>query len=224
MPASSKEQKKLKRTKIPQENIIRPRLQREIGSRCPFCPNEDVSHFEIHHIDEDRNNHTYENLLLLCQVCHSRFTKKEWDLRKGRDKKDEILKIAKFRLLESNPIDSFDYECFSMQQENGRIPEQTSNGSKVNVIVLDQFNLQITLKQSDGRIWKGDLLLRTRNYGELFFIYQDNTEIEVGRTECYIMQSFAGGDRVDKLFLKPLTDQKDYQDELFIRTSRNNIV
>ena len=35
---------------------LRAVLQKEIGSRCPFCPSEDVGHFEVHHLDNNRNN------------------------------------------------------------------------------------------------------------------------------------------------------------------------
>ena len=45
------------RTPIPQLNKVRAVLQQEINSKCPFCNNEDVAHFDIHHIDKIRNNH-----------------------------------------------------------------------------------------------------------------------------------------------------------------------
>ncbi|HLP52838.1 MAG TPA: HNH endonuclease [Chitinophagales bacterium] len=210
--------KKPKRTSIPQERILRPRLQKEIGSRCPFCPSEDISHFEIHHIDEDRTNHIYENLLLLCKHCHSKFTKREWDLRKGREKKDEILKIRNLRLLESLG-GSFDYTCYNMKSENGRLREEIGNGSAASIKVVDPYNIQITLKQSDGRIWKGELFLKTRNYGELFFIYENNTELEVGRKECFLRQIFLSGSREDQFYFKPLTDMHAYTGELLTRTT-----
>lgn len=219
---TTKHTKKPKRTKIPQENIIRPLLQKEIGSRCPFCPSEDISHFEIHHIDDDRTNHKYENLLLLCKPCHSKFTKKVWELRKGRDKKDEILKISNYRLLESNPIDSFDYVCYGMRKDNGRLREEQDDGSVANIKVIDHYNIQITLRQSDGRIWKGELLLKTRNYGELSFMYESDTEIEVGRRECYIRQIFTEDYREDQFYLKPLTDKHAYGDELMTRKTKNS--
>lgn len=208
---------KPKRSKIPQENIIRPRLQQEIGSRCPFCPSEDVAHFEIHHIDEDRTNHKPENLLLLCRPCHSKFNKHEWDLRKGRDKKDEIIKLANFRLLESSPMENYDYICYSMRPENGRLPNAEGNGSVASVKVIDKYNIQISLRQRDGRSWKGELLLKTGNYGELSFIYDSDVEIEVGRRECYIKQTITNHIRKDQFFLKPLTNLGDYRDELMIR-------
>jgi hypothetical protein len=60
------------RTPIPQLNKVRAVLQQEINSECPFCSNEDVAHFDIHHIDKIRNNHKIENLLLVCKICHSK--------------------------------------------------------------------------------------------------------------------------------------------------------
>ncbi|MBS1780454.1 MAG: HNH endonuclease [Bacteroidetes bacterium] len=63
------------RTKIPKEAKVRAELQKEINSSCPFCPNDDVGHFEIHHIDENPSNHEMTNLILLCRNCHSKITK-----------------------------------------------------------------------------------------------------------------------------------------------------
>jgi hypothetical protein len=47
-------------------------LQKEIGSRCPFCANEDVEHFNVHHIDGDRSNDHPGNLIMICPICHSK--------------------------------------------------------------------------------------------------------------------------------------------------------
>lgn len=66
---------KKNRNRIPQETKIRSLLQKEIGSTCPFCENDDVEHFQIHHIDETPSNNEFENLLLLCPTCHSKITK-----------------------------------------------------------------------------------------------------------------------------------------------------
>lgn len=52
-------------------------LQKEINSECPICANQEVGHFEIHHIDENPSNNKFENLLMLCPICHSKITKKE---------------------------------------------------------------------------------------------------------------------------------------------------
>lgn len=63
------------RKRIPQENKVRAELQKEINSICPFCKNDDVGHFEIHHIDEDPSNNKINNLILICPICHSKITK-----------------------------------------------------------------------------------------------------------------------------------------------------
>ena len=64
-----------KRTAIPQLQKVRALLQQEIKSRCPFCPSEEVGHFQIHHIDENPSNHRLNNLLLVCPSCHSKISK-----------------------------------------------------------------------------------------------------------------------------------------------------
>ncbi|WP_179021807.1 HNH endonuclease [Winogradskyella forsetii] len=66
-----------KRIPIPKLNKVRSELQKEISSICPFCPNDDVGHFQIHHVDEDPSNNNFENLLLLCPNCHSKITKED---------------------------------------------------------------------------------------------------------------------------------------------------
>ena len=66
---------KKRRPKIPQESKVRADLQKEINSICPFCDNDDVGHFQIHHIDENPSNNELVNLLLLCPTCHSKITK-----------------------------------------------------------------------------------------------------------------------------------------------------
>lgn len=50
-------------------------LQKEINSLCPICENEEVDHFQIHHIDENPENDEFDNLLMLCPIYHSKITK-----------------------------------------------------------------------------------------------------------------------------------------------------
>lgn len=75
------------RKAIPQEKKVRAILQKEINSQCPFCRNEDVGHFEIHHIDKDPSNNEIKNLLLLCPTCHSKITKGNISLQEVTSKK-----------------------------------------------------------------------------------------------------------------------------------------
>lgn len=79
------------RIKIPKESKIRSELQKEINSVCPFCNNDDVGHFEIHHIDEDPSNNEIQNLLLLCRMCHSKITKGDIPLNKVLDTKKGLV-------------------------------------------------------------------------------------------------------------------------------------
>jgi 5-methylcytosine-specific restriction endonuclease McrA len=41
----------------------------EAQSQCPFCGESDIDVLEIHHIDNDTDNHSPENLILSCSNC-----------------------------------------------------------------------------------------------------------------------------------------------------------
>jgi len=80
-----KRRKKMRKP-IPQKRKIVAELQQAIGSKCPFCNNTDVGHFEIHHVDENPNNNIKSNLLLVCPTCHSK-------INKGDIKQKTVIKI-----------------------------------------------------------------------------------------------------------------------------------
>ena len=82
--------KKNRRIPIPQKSKTKAQLQKEIGSICPFCPNEDVGVFQIHHIDENPSNNRFINLLLLCPTCHSKITKEDISKQDVIDKKKSL--------------------------------------------------------------------------------------------------------------------------------------
>jgi 5-methylcytosine-specific restriction endonuclease McrA len=90
--ATEKRPNKLKssptRKTIPQK--IKMLLQREIGSTCPFCNSNEVGHFQFHHIDENPENDTIANLLMLCPTCHSKITKGDVSRAKVEAKKQEV--------------------------------------------------------------------------------------------------------------------------------------
>lgn len=79
-----------KRIRIPQEAKVKAELQKEINSACPFCNNNDVGHFQIHHIDEDSSNNNIRNLILLCPTCHSKITKGDINNHTVRQKKNSL--------------------------------------------------------------------------------------------------------------------------------------
>lgn len=47
----------------------------ECDSACADCRDSTPSKLEFHHIDGDRSNSSYENLLVVCAGCHSEFTR-----------------------------------------------------------------------------------------------------------------------------------------------------
>lgn len=51
---------------------LKRKLQQEAQSLCPFCGNADTATWQYHHIDEDRSNTVYENMILTCANCHSK--------------------------------------------------------------------------------------------------------------------------------------------------------
>lgn len=104
------------RTTIPQLSKVRAILQQEINSKCPICSSPDVGHFEIHHIDENRDNHQIENLLLLCPTCHSKITKKDILLSEVQRVKQNIANASTGIQLISIGIDS--ENCGWQQYEN----------------------------------------------------------------------------------------------------------
>lgn len=71
---------------------VRALLQKEINSICPFCPNDDVGHFQVHHIDENPENNSFDNLLMVCPTCHSKITKGDISSQQVIEKKSGLKK------------------------------------------------------------------------------------------------------------------------------------
>ena len=71
---------------------IRSLLQKEIKSICPICSNEDVEHFQVHHIDENPMNNEISNLFMLCPNCHSKITKGDISFEKVMKYKENLNK------------------------------------------------------------------------------------------------------------------------------------
>lgn len=76
-------------------NKIRALLQKEISSKCPFCANGDVDHFEVHHIDSNNENNDITNLIMLCPICHSKITKGDIPMHDVVEMKANISRIDK---------------------------------------------------------------------------------------------------------------------------------
>lgn len=63
---------------------------REHGAKCAICGfDDDVDMLEVHHIDENRDNNTSENLIPLCPMCHKKLTIHKYRL----INREQIIKI-----------------------------------------------------------------------------------------------------------------------------------
>lgn len=135
-----KQRKKSIRKTIPYK--IKALLQKEINSKCPFCDNKDVGHFQIHHIDENPSNNEFDNLLMLCPICHSKITKKEMTTKDVRSIKNGLLMITEKIEFINVFIDEIlynwqsdkknDYVFYSKFNENSISPHLVLNWSFVN--------------------------------------------------------------------------------------------
>ncbi|MEF3696227.1 HNH endonuclease signature motif containing protein [Desulfolutivibrio sp.] len=148
---------KKNRSRIPQEAKIRAQLQREICSVCPFCENDDVGHFQIHHIDGIPSNNEIENLLLLCPNCHSIITKGDipqvevWkrkiQLAHGAERVHEKAKVVQFNSHVGNAVIGDNNRVNVNQQKKkvvNKYPEGTigSDRDKTNYIsyLISRYN------------------------------------------------------------------------------------
>ena len=155
------------RTKIPQENKIRAELQKEIASKCPFCENTDVGHFEIHHIDNDPSNNEQMNLLLLCPLCHSKIHKEDFTEEEVINKKMELIN-------KKHAIINNDKEAVNFNAE-----VNTAIVGNNNTIEITQIKKPLKLKYSPGCIGYDT---RKANYvSHLIGRYNEYKEYEVGK-------------------------------------------
>jgi len=67
-------------------------LLKEIESKCPFCFDTDIERFQVHHIDSNRTNDDFENLILVCRNCHSKLDDKIITPEEAKIKKEELKK------------------------------------------------------------------------------------------------------------------------------------
>lgn len=88
----------MKTTRVKVSPNTKAKLQKEINSECPFCSNNEVGCFEIHHIDGNKTNNDYMNLLMLCPTCHAK-------IEKGEITTEEVVKMKKELQLSNGKIE-----------------------------------------------------------------------------------------------------------------------
>ena len=155
------------RVKIPKENKIRAELQKEIDSKCPFCDNTDVGHFEIHHIDEIPAHNEPGNLMLLCPICHSKITKEDISQAEVVNKKKELANKQIISTSDSKKVVNFN---------------STVNNAIVghnNVIKITQTQKTTKQKYPPGCI--GFDTVKANYVGHLINRYNEYKESEVGK-------------------------------------------
>jgi len=162
------EKPKKKRTRIPKENKVRSELQKEIGSVCPFCDNDDVGHFEVHHIDGNPSNNELNNLLLVCPTCHSKITKEDISLDEVINKKISFMnRDIKKLVTPSTQINTFN------------APINKSIIGNNNKITIKNFRKSQKQKYPEGCI--GFDNIKANYIGHLITRYHEYQEYQLGK-------------------------------------------
>lgn len=163
-------------SKPPRKSLSRKtimRLQREVGSKCPFCYSEETEYFEVHHIDEDPSHNDESNLLLLCPTCHSKITKGDIAFAEVQSIKGKLPRNSDLVEFASVTVDSnrCDWEVSPINQyaflrgENNKkhpfpIFKFTLINQSRNTVVLKTIRLQVKKLPSGIHGWQGARVLR----------------------------------------------------------------
>lgn len=63
------------------KSSYRKRALQNYPCKCAVCGwDEDVDILEVHHIDENREHNTLDNLIILCPICHRKLTSHKYKL------------------------------------------------------------------------------------------------------------------------------------------------
>ncbi len=132
-------------------------------------------------------------------------------------------KLVRFGLTLNN------WTAYSMKADDGRIRQDNPNGSVLK-ITLQADKLLLTLKQTDGELWSGELVVNGTEHGIVTYKY--DTRHEYGQRECSFGTYNENGQIFDYLFLTPINNKiyyikkidsdkqsvvYNYGDEIFIR-------
>ena len=123
----------LKKKRAKPSNRLWGQLFQEADHHCAFCPETVVESLQIHHIDEDRSNNDFKNLIMVCASCHTKITGGvivETDVRlkkyqlgmpskrpSGAFTADDIRAINSIPVC-NDPNDPIDYDSFNLKPED----------------------------------------------------------------------------------------------------------
>ena len=69
------------------------RLYGETDDACAICGRRGVAVLTIHHIDHNSTNNVYDNMIVLCRICHEKY-------HKGKEPTAEQILIRKRHLMQ----------------------------------------------------------------------------------------------------------------------------
>lgn len=187
-----------RRVKVPEK--IRAKLQQEIESKCPLCADQNVDHFEVHHLDENPENNEFWNLLMLCRNCHSKITKRDISV-------EEAFKVKQF-LSNKMRIGKAEGKTNNAVNIAGNVKNSTVANSIQAKTIIYKSKSKPKIEFADGAIGKS---AEKKNYVKhLIDRYNEFKEIEVGRSE---MKYFAIWGAIKKEFKASAYQIPDFQFE-----------
>lgn len=123
----------------------------EAGHRCAIPTCRETSGLQIHHIEDwaKVREHTFENLILLCAVCHARVTAGQIDKRSVMAYKANLSILAsRYGDLERRVLDRF-----VSQPDLTEVAVDTSHTLLLDYLILD--GVLEYLRPADGALWAG---------------------------------------------------------------------
>jgi hypothetical protein len=134
---------------------------------------------------------------------------------------DYLLKQMKYSFmkelehLNSLGENEYDWVCYDMRKDNGRLRQDSPNGSIMNVMILKDNKIKISLKHDNGqREWRGELLMENKIFGTLTCGYINPFEHEFRFIKVFISEEIENGLSYDTIFLVDATDKTVYGNEL----------
>lgn len=149
---------------------LKARLLQDSNSKCAFCDFNDAGLLEFHHIDNNRTNTIFENLIAVCPTCHSKITYNEISRAEVENQKQNL----KQKKMSSNSKESS--TSFQVNAEN--ISNSVlGNNNKVTVNVKKQVVSKAKYKEGE----LGFDFIKTNYISHLITRYNEYKANEIGK-------------------------------------------
>ena len=127
-------------------------LIKEIDSKCPLpnCGDKNIEIFHVHHLDNNPQNNSFENLIYLCPSCHSKIPNKGIT--------DDFIKLIKTFLMSN--------------QSKIHTPDSIGSNGETNYVVKN-------INNNSGNIFSGsqtieELNINVKKYSTSKYVRSDN--------------------------------------------------